>query len=335
MARTGHSYGTVFLGLWPAFVAYYAQTFSQGAVSLNVFHNPLSRADHDFLPSPKQPALHEPKQRRMMAVALALLVIALAVVLYQDRDFWFPDTQADDQLEPAPTSATPHLDIKAAAQPAGAPLAKNEKSATADKKNHSAKSTSRDLVPAAAAAASTDADVNAPPMTATTTRTVLPPLEVEVIAGDNHRKLRPGSNGVHVDLQSSARMQPPSDALIINGVPFKSPPVDNTPVAAEVTTNAAEHVQMSADTSEAVSKSVQPAYPMLARQMKVQGSVVLQALIGRDGSIQSLKVLSGPAILASAAEEAVRQWRFKPHMVNSEAVETQAKITVNFTISTS
>src|ERR1700730_12161200 len=70
------------------------------------------------------------------------------------------------------------------------------------------------------------------------------------------------------------------------------------------------------------------------RQMKVQGSVVLQALIGKDGIIQNLRVVSGPRILASAAEDAVRQWHFKPHFEGTEAVETQAKITVNFTIST-
>jgi len=79
---------------------------------------------------------------------------------------------------------------------------------------------------------------------------------------------------------------------------------------------------------------VQPGYPTLARQMKVQGSVVLRAFIGRDGLIQDLHVVSGPPILASAAEEAVKQWHFKPHYVGAEAVETQAKITVNFTIST-
>jgi len=91
---------------------------------------------------------------------------------------------------------------------------------------------------------------------------------------------------------------------------------------------------MSADASEIVSRPVRPNYPMLARQMKVQGSVILQALIGRDGIIQNLHVVSGPHILASAAEDAVRQWHFKPHFQGSEPVETEAKITVNFTIST-
>jgi protein TonB len=91
---------------------------------------------------------------------------------------------------------------------------------------------------------------------------------------------------------------------------------------------------MSVDTSHVLERPVQPSYPMLARQMKVQGAVILQALISADGTIQDLKVLSGPAILASAAQEAVRQWRFKPYLQNGVPVETEAKITVNFTIST-
>jgi protein TonB len=108
----------------------------------------------------------------------------------------------------------------------------------------------------------------------------------------------------------------------------------DTEIAANLTSNAAERVQMSSDTSAIVSRSVRPNYPLLARQMKVQGSVILQALIGKDGIIQNLRVVSGPHILASAAQDAVRQWHFKPHLEGAEAVETEAKITVNFTIST-
>ena len=91
---------------------------------------------------------------------------------------------------------------------------------------------------------------------------------------------------------------------------------------------------MSADTAHVLERPVDPSYPMLARQMKVQGSVILQALIGTDGLIQDLHVLSGPTILSSAAQEAVKQWRFKPYLQNGQPVETEAKITVNFTIST-
>jgi protein TonB len=66
----------------------------------------------------------------------------------------------------------------------------------------------------------------------------------------------------------------------------------------------------------------------------VQGAVSLQALISREGSIQELQILSGPAILAVAAREAVKQWHFKPYLQNGIPVETEARITVNFTIST-
>jgi protein TonB len=68
--------------------------------------------------------------------------------------------------------------------------------------------------------------------------------------------------------------------------------------------------------------------------MKVEGAVVLQALIGKEGNIQDLRVISGPAILSAAAREAVTQWHFKPYYQDGQAVETEARITVNFTIST-
>ena len=93
-------------------------------------------------------------------------------------------------------------------------------------------------------------------------------------------------------------------------------------------------VELSPQTAQSVSVSVPPDYPLLARQMKVQGAVSLQALISRDGTIQELQILSGPGILAAAAREAVKQWHFKPYLQNGQPVETQARITVNFTIST-
>ncbi len=66
--------------------------------------------------------------------------------------------------------------------------------------------------------------------------------------------------------------------------------------------------------------------------MNVQGSVVLQALINADGIIKNIQVLKGPAILARAAEQAVREWKFKPIVQHGQAVESKATITVNFTI---
>jgi protein TonB len=78
---------------------------------------------------------------------------------------------------------------------------------------------------------------------------------------------------------------------------------------------------------------VQPQYPPLARQARIQGVVVLQALIGKDGSIQNLHVVSGHPMLTNAALEAVKEWRYKPYYLNNEPVEVETTINVNFTLS--
>jgi protein TonB len=78
---------------------------------------------------------------------------------------------------------------------------------------------------------------------------------------------------------------------------------------------------------------VQPQYPPLARQARIQGSVVLQALIGKDGAIQNLHVVSGHPMLTNAALEAVKEWRYKPYYLNGEPVEVETTINVNFTLS--
>jgi len=78
---------------------------------------------------------------------------------------------------------------------------------------------------------------------------------------------------------------------------------------------------------------VTPQYPMLARQARIQGTVVLQAVIGRDGTVQNLHVVSGHPMLTQAAIEAVKQWRYKPYYLNGEPVEVDTQININFTLS--
>lgn len=77
---------------------------------------------------------------------------------------------------------------------------------------------------------------------------------------------------------------------------------------------------------------VKPTYPPLARQARIQGSVVLQAVIAKDGTIQGLKVVSGHPMLTGSAVEAVKQWRYKPYFLNGEPVEVETVVTVNFTL---
>jgi TonB family protein len=212
--------------------------------------------------------------------ALVILVAAIAAVLVTDRDFWFGsnrlilDSEGTEQAVAPRTQSVP----SAAKQPTPAPAAQKH-------------------LPAAKSAA--------PKSTApVVTRTVLPPLNVEVVAGNAHRAIHPGSNASKVEITQPATA---SDVTAVN--------------------NAAQREAISPDAIQP-----EPSYPLLAQHMNVQGSVVLKAVIGADGVIQDLHILSGPAILAAAAQQAVREWRFKPVVRDGQAVETLAKIVVNFSI---
>jgi periplasmic protein TonB len=77
---------------------------------------------------------------------------------------------------------------------------------------------------------------------------------------------------------------------------------------------------------------VQPAYPEIARQVRVQGSVQLRAIISKAGTIENLVVESGHPMLVAAAIKAVRQWRYRPYRLNGEPVEVEAEVTVNFVL---
>ncbi len=78
---------------------------------------------------------------------------------------------------------------------------------------------------------------------------------------------------------------------------------------------------------------VTPQYPPLAKQARIQGVVVLQALIGKDGTITGLHVVSGHPMLTNAALEAVKEWKYKPYYLNGEPVEVETTINVNFSLS--
>jgi TonB family protein len=248
------------------------------------------------------------RQRELMVGSLCILLLALGILLWHDRDFWIPPDDADvDQpaAETVPAAKT--------APSKSVPLVITRSPTTTHK---NVRRHTKGLVPSPPAAPAPDEGSGI----TVTSRTVLPPLNVEVVAGGTRRVVQPGNNALHVDLQPAL----PAQATV---------EIPESESAASVTSSAAERIEMPA-TSGIVASEVRPNYPLLARQMKVQGRVILLALIGKDGIIQRLNVVSGPPILASAAEDAVRQWHFKPHVEGKEAVETQAKITVNFTIST-
>jgi protein TonB len=249
--------------------------------------------------APRAPIAAGNQQSRLV-IALVLLLVALAAVLIKDRQFWFgsESTIVDaDYVEPtAVPQAAPQVMTQASTQAPTKPAVTPTTPAPA----HAAKKQ------IAAAIPSTQPKPAEGPA-AVTNRTVLPPLDVEVIAGDAHRKVHPGSNAKKLELAQ----------------PATSVARQTAPVAAPAT-NAAQR--------ERLAEAIPPSYPPLAQNMNVQGSVVLQALIAADGTIENLQKMSGPAILATAAQQAVRGWKFKPVFQNGMAVETKATITVNFTI---
>jgi protein TonB len=259
-------------------------------------------------------AAFERQQRRRMLIALLVLAFALIAVIIKDRQFWFPpspsaesDTPEQSVPQPSPQVAptktvTPVTPPKAVGPVPTHPRAKSKR--------------------LAATAHSTETQDAMSPVITATNRAVLPPLEVEVVAGNQHRPVNTADSSVKLDMQ-------PSNAA----EPEPAVPSAQSQGSASGPSNARAQVQLSPSSAQVVSR-VDPSYPLLAKQMRVQGAVILEALISKNGSIQDIQVLSGPAILSEAAREAVKQWHFKPYYQSGRPVETEARITVNFTIST-
>jgi TonB family protein len=116
------------------------------------------------------------------------------------------------------------------------------------------------------------------------------------------------------------------------------PPVAATPPLARTSAKSEASSPQRVRLSEEVSKgllitTIVPAYPPLARQAHVQGSVILDADISKDGTVEALRVVSGHPMLISAALDAVKQWRYKPYVVKGEPVPINTDVIVNFALS--
>jgi protein TonB len=247
----------------------------------------------------------QPKQRRRMVIALVLLFAALIVVAARNWEFWSqylfpPEPVAQTDSSDSSDDSSAEITMAAPAKTSTVPPVASSKAKAKPHKN-----------------ATATANVEPATGPVVTSRAVLPPLQVEVVAGDRHQTVHPGSNAVKVELQ-----------------PHTPPVSAPAEVASQATVVASDRVRISPRAAEVISRPVRPNYPLLARQMKVEGAVVLEALIGKEGTIHDLRVISGPEILSAAARQAVTQWHFKPYYQDGQPVETQARITVNFTIST-
>ncbi len=107
------------------------------------------------------------------------------------------------------------------------------------------------------------------------------------------------------------------------------PNVVSAPVAKPQFTGQKQKVS-SGVTQGLLLQSVKPVYPLQAQQAHVDGTVVLDAVIGKDGSVETVKVVSGHPMLTQAAMDAVKRWRYKPYYLNGEAVEAETEIKIKF-----
>jgi len=134
-----------------------------------------------------------------------------------------------------------------------------------------------------------------------------------------------------------------SSAGVIGGVPGGVPGgsmggvigsvLSSTPVAVPKIATPQRVRVSSGVVSGLLVRKVNPVYPPLARQARIQGVVILQAQISKDGNIENLQLISGHPMLAPAAIDAVKQWKYRPYLLNGEPVEVETQVQVNFTLS--
>jgi protein TonB len=137
---------------------------------------------------------------------------------------------------------------------------------------------------------------------------------------------------------------PPPSTGVVGGVPGGVPGgqmggviggiISSTPVAVPKMATPSRIRVSQGVTAGMKIHDVSPQYPQMAKIARVQGPVVLAAVIGKDGAIQNLRVVSTASpLLNQSALDAVKQWRYRPYILNGEPVEVDTTITVNFTLS--
>lgn len=182
-----------------------------------------------------------------------------------------------------------------------------------------------------------------------------PPGERPHVASNEQRPARPSSSEI-VDNTVREPIQIRKGVAVIHDQALPEPAVDNgfavpggtgsreaslqimsllppPPRPSAPAPSATPRIQVSGGVSQGfLIQQVRPAYPVLAIAARVQGPVILNAIISRGGTIENLRLVSGHPMLVQAAIDAVRQWRYRPYLLNGEPVEVETQITVNFTL---
>ncbi|HKU20671.1 MAG TPA: TonB family protein [Terriglobales bacterium] len=295
---------------------------------------PAWRTDVEERQEPPAPrfstlAIDEPRRGfPFKAVAVAMVLVSLALFAYswyRGRNTNPPANGAQAPVtQPPPKALAPNSSTQ---EPAAVSSGGDrDASAAAMAEGSSSQDT---LAPAIAAPKpsktasedKTQASVTAPD---TTTDVGLPPAPLVVEGGRLHSSTSSAKEEVQV--------KPPSLDAVANagqpGLGVMSPAALNVPkLAAPVP----QRIKVSQGVTQGLLvRQVKPQYPTMARETRVEGDVVLAAVIGKDGTVRDLKAVSGPAMLIASAIHAVRQWRYKPYLLNGEPVEVETEIKLQF-----
>ncbi len=153
------------------------------------------------------------------------------------------------------------------------------------------------------------------------------PLPVPVLEHRDSTPIRKERAAIPESMKNSAPIAPP---VVVTVTPAQMMPA-SAPRLQPAVQQFSEPVAVSEEAQRALLvHTVNPEYPAEALAQKLHGPVVLQARVGRDGSVEDLKIVKGYFILGRAAVAAVKQWRFQPYTVNGHAAATQTVITIDF-----
>jgi TonB family protein len=268
------------------------------------------------------------------AIALAMVLVSFALFGYS----WYRGRKtaalpADQAQVPAaapqqqPAVEAPNSDAQAPAAVSANSQPDNSSVEAADNSAGEATTPARPLSVKAKASRIAPPPKPATEVTApdSTTEIGLPPAPLVVDGGRRHATAAAHQN----DLQ----LAPPSlDAVANAGKPGLGGVVSTGPVnLPKLAAIAPKRIKVSQGVTQGLLvRQVRPQYPSMAREMRVEGDVVLEAVIGKDGSVSDVRAISGPALLIPPALQAVRQWRYKPYLLNGEPVEVETQIKVQF-----
>jgi protein TonB len=143
-----------------------------------------------------------------------------------------------------------------------------------------------------------------------------------------------------VEMIKEEEAPPPMTSGVVGGVPGGVPGGSMGGVMGSIiSTNTAvptikpQRIRVSSGVTQGlVIHKVEPAYPPIAKTARVSGTVILQAVISKEGTIENLRVISGHPLLTQSAVEAVKQWRYRPYILNGDPVEVETTVEVHFTL---